>query len=239
MIAILLHLYYQDLWEEFKEKILPILSDNVHLYVTVNEENEYTEDIKKFAKQIFIVKNKGSDFGPFVYAWDKIRKHDYEYVLKLHGKKSISDSRSVYGYGDIWRKQLVNAIISNPEKFDTVLSYMRENPDIFMAGSLRWFNTRYTESENTRQYLESLSSIKRVCSHVKSDVHGCFFSGSMFLVKVEYLNLFFDTCDLNILYEEFEDYYTDDGSSFAHGFERVIGYAVETHRGKFLTLEND
>jgi lipopolysaccharide biosynthesis protein len=53
--AIVLHVYYQDLWPEFKEKILPVLSDDTHLYVSINERNEYTEDIEKYSKEVFLV----------------------------------------------------------------------------------------------------------------------------------------------------------------------------------------
>ena len=54
--CILLHLYYQDLWEEFKDKLQPILNDNVHLYVTICKDNtQYYKDIKRIAKSVFLV----------------------------------------------------------------------------------------------------------------------------------------------------------------------------------------
>ena len=57
--AILLHLHYQDLWEEFKEKIVPILSDRVHLYVTVHDnQTQYYEDIVNTSTEVFVVENR-------------------------------------------------------------------------------------------------------------------------------------------------------------------------------------
>ena len=55
MVAIILHLYYQDLWEELKEKIIPLLNETTHLFITVNKESEYTNDMMQYSKKIFIL----------------------------------------------------------------------------------------------------------------------------------------------------------------------------------------
>lgn len=240
MIAILLHLYYQDLWTEFKEKIVPLLNENTHLYITVNKESEYIEDMKSVAKNVFFVKNKGMDFGPFIYSWDKIKNDGYEYVLKLHGKKSLSASnRWGSNFGTKWRHELVNSIISSEDKFYEIIDYMKDNSVIYMAGSQIHFFDTYRESINHVNRLVCLKSIGKLLEMVDSQPHGCFFAGSIFLVRTDYLKKFFGDCDLKDLYEEFEDYYSDNGSLLAHGFERVIGYGVEKHNGKFLILENN
>jgi lipopolysaccharide biosynthesis protein len=58
----------------------------------------------------------------------------------------------------------------------------------------------------------------------------------MFVVKSEYLHKFFGNCNLNTLYEEFEEYYSPNSDLLAHAMERVICYGVEKHKGKFLLL---
>lgn len=237
MIAIVLHLYYQDLWEEFKGKIVPLLNDNTHLYITVNEESEYTDDMKKFAKELYVVKNKGTDFGPFVYVWNLIKDDGYDYVLKLHGKKS-KDISKIHGmhFGTIWRHQLVDAIIKDVEKFYTIIDFMKENPSVHMAGSQRHFYDKERESFNHVNRSNCLNSINKLLKYVNTDNHGCFFAGSIFLVTTNYLKMFFGNCDLNDLYEEFEEYYSSKGELLSHGMERVIGYGVERHDGKFLIV---
>lgn len=239
MVAILLHLYYQDLWDEFKTRIIPLLDENTHLYITVNSESEYIDDMKSVAKNVFIIKNKGMDFGPFVYAWEKIQNDGYEYVLKLHGKKSESSSkRWGTNFGTIWRHQLVSPIINTREKFHTIINYMKENPYVFMAGSQRHFYDTYREPIHHVNRLNCLPSIEKLLKIVNSQEHGCFFAGSIFLVSTDYLKKFFNSCDLNYLYDQFEDYYSSKGETLAHGFERIIGYGVEKSNGKFLILEN-
>ena len=142
MIAIVLHLYYQDLWPEFKEKILPILSESTHLYVSINDETEYTDDIRKYAQAVFHVENRGMDFGPFVFVYNTLQKLNYKYIVKLHGKKSLHTP----GIGDQWRNALVNSIIESPDQFNHIINYMETMPDIYMASSLEFYHDTDRES---------------------------------------------------------------------------------------------
>lgn len=240
MVAIVLHLYYQDLWSEFKSKIIPLLNDDIHLYITVNFESEYTDDMRNFAKELFVLKNKGMDFGPFIYVWDKIKDLNYDYVLKLHGKKSeVTNKKWHLEYGKIWRLQLVNSLIGSPNKFYSVLDFMKDNQQIYMAGSQAHFIDKEKEPLYSPNRVACLTSIEKLLKKINAQEHGCFFGGSMFLVKTDYLNKLFDGCDLKYLYEDFEDYYSSEGETLAHALERVIGYGVEKYDGRYLILETN
>ena len=230
MIAIVLHLYYQDLWPEFKEKILPILSESTHLYVSINDETEYTDDIRKYAQAVFHVENRGMDFGPFVFVYNKLQKLNYKYIVKLHGKKSLHTP----GIGDQWRNALVNSIIESPDQFNHIINYMETMPDIYMASSLEFYHDTDRESINHPNRLAALPFINKVRNFVNSDDHGCFFAGSMFIVTTNYLEKLFNNVELTELYKQFEPGYSMD--SFAHGMERVIGYGFTTNNGKYLTI---
>ena len=228
--AIVLHLYYQDLWPEFKEKILPILSDSTHLYVSINAETEYTDDIKQYATEVFLVENRGMDFGPFVFVYNKLQKLNYKYIVKLHGKKSLHTP----GIGDNWRTSLVNSIISSPEQYYHIINYMDTDPEIYMASAWNFYHNINDEPLNHPNRLAALPYINKVRMFLNSDDHGSFFAGSMFVITTSYLEKLFDSVDLDVLYEQFEPGYLMD--SFAHGMERVIGYGVKTHNGKYLTI---
>ncbi len=228
--AILLHLYYQDLWVEFKQYIQPILSNDVDLYVTVNENNEYTEDIKLYAKEVLLVANKGMDFGPFILMYDKVKDLNYDFVIKLHGKKSLHTP----GFGEYWRKNLINSMLQTTEKFNRIVEFMTLDRDILMASSAEFYHDTVREAYNHPNRLAALPYINKVREYLKVADHGCFFAGSMFIVSTKYLKQLFNNVDLNVLYNQFEDGYLMD--SFAHGMERVIGYGVMTYNGKYLTL---
>jgi lipopolysaccharide biosynthesis protein len=231
MIAIVLHLYYQDLWPEFKEKILPILSSTTHLYVSINEETEYTADIQLHANKVYVVENRGMDFGPFVYVYDKIQLSDYKYIVKLHSKKSLHSP----GLGDWWRRDLVDCILHDTNQFQHVINYMESNPDIYMAGSAAHFHNKLKESYNHPNRIEAVPAIEKVNTILNVTDHGCFFAGSMFLVTTNYLNKLFNNINLETFYNEFTEGYSR-GGTLAHGFERVIGYGVETYNGQYLTI---
>lgn len=228
--CILLHLYYQDLWPEFKEKILPILSKDTHLYVSINEQTEYTDDIKKYSKEVFLVENRGMDIGPFIYVYNKIRDYGYKYIVKLHSKKSLHTPN----IGDHWRRALTNALIESPTQFQQIINFMEPDPTIFMAGSLEFYYDTNLEPLHSTTRIAAEPFISKVRQFVNSDNHGCFFAGSMFVVTVNYLDIFFGNTNLNDLYNQFEFGYLRD--SFAHGMERVIGYGVATNNGKYLTI---
>lgn len=231
MIAIILHLYYQDLWPEFKEKILPVLSDTTHLYVSINNESEYSDDIKKIATNVFIVDNLGMDFGPFIFVYNKLYEMNYKYIVKLHSKKSLHSP----GLGDWWRRDLVNCLLDSPTQFNHVIDYMNENPDIYMAGSAAHFHNKFKEPYNHPNHIEAIPAIEKVNTFLHVSNHGCFFAGSMFIVTTNYLNKLFKDINLSLFYNEFTEGYSR-GGTLAHGFERVIGYGVETYNGQYLTI---
>jgi lipopolysaccharide biosynthesis protein len=231
MIAIVLHLYYHDLWDEFKEKIIPVLSDTTHLFVTITHESEYIHEIKEYAKEVFIVENQGMDFGPFIFAYNKIQHNDYKYIVKLHTKKSLHSPN----LGDWWREGLVNCLLESPDQFYHIINYMESNSDIFMAGSEAHFHNKLREPYNHPNRLEAVPAINKINTFLNVDDHGCFVAGSIFIVTTNYLNKLFNNIDLGSFYNEFNEGYSR-GGTLAHGFERVIGYGVETFNGKYLTV---
>jgi lipopolysaccharide biosynthesis protein len=125
-------------------------------------------------------------------------------------------------------------MIESKEQFQHIIEYMEADPEIYMASSLEFYHDTDRESVMHPNRLAALPFINKVRSFINSDDHGCFFAGSMFIVTTNYLDQLFKNTDLDILYEQFEPGYLLD--SFAHGMERVIGYGVFTHNGKYLTI---
>ena len=78
--AIILHLYYTDLWTEFRDKLLN-LDNNFDLYISLTNGNKNIEDDVKNSfpnAKIFWFDDKGLDIGPFFH----ILKHFIENDLK-------------------------------------------------------------------------------------------------------------------------------------------------------------
>jgi len=85
-----LHLYYEEQFDIFAQKIKSALSGrNYSLFITINECNDEIKQkflsFKSDAKFI-IVKNIGADIFPFITVLNLVNLEDYDYVIKLHTK---------------------------------------------------------------------------------------------------------------------------------------------------------
>jgi lipopolysaccharide biosynthesis protein len=226
--AILLHLYYQDLWLEFKEKIAPILNKNTHLYVSVNTlESEYIDDIKKYSTDIFLVENKGMDVAPFIYVYNKIKDKDYSIYLKLHSKKSLHTPN----IGDNWRKLLYYPIVDN---YINILEQVKDTNQCFMLGVEKFYHDMNIEPKHHPNKLSAKFYIDKACDLLNIIDEGSFFAGTMFMVNDLYLKTLFKNIDLEKFYNEFEKGYLRD--SLAHGMERVIGYGINHYKGVYYVI---
>ena len=231
MVAIVLHLYYQDLWDEFKDKIIPLLNDNVHLYVTVNDISVIVQDVMLYAKDVYILENRGIDFGPFVYTYNQIRNIGYSHIIKVHSKKSLHNRK----IGPEWRKRLTEVLIGSNDIFNSVIDAMKSDDRLFMAGAYSCFYDRIKEPIKGSGRILCLTAMEKLNTFLNIETHGSFIAGSMFAVSTKYLDLLFNNCDLEKLYSEFEVGYSVN-VSMAHAMERMIGYGVEHYNGKFLIL---
>ena len=89
MIAIILHIYYVELWQIFAEK-LKKLNTKFDLYITLTKGNQdITDDIlKSFPDaKIYTYINKGMDIGPFFANTKKNKKQKLQLYNKITHKK--------------------------------------------------------------------------------------------------------------------------------------------------------
>jgi lipopolysaccharide biosynthesis protein len=225
--CITLHLHYQDLWPEFREKLQPLLNSAVHLYVTVNAESEYTDDMRSIAKEVYVIENRGADVAPFIYVYNKIQMLGYQTYLKLHGKKSVHTP----GIGDAWRKSLYVPIV---EHYAHILQHVAAMNMPCMAGASHWYFDMVREplnhpnKQNIREYLNAALTALNLTPE------GSFFAGTMFLTNDIYLKKLFGGIDLDVLYERFEPGYHS--HSFAHGMERALGYGIHQFAGTYIKI---
>lgn len=228
--CIILHLYYQDLWPEFKEKLLPVLNNNVDLYITVtNTDTEFIDDINSLATQVFLVKNKGADIGPFIYVYDKIKHHNYDTYLKLHGKKTLHDPT----YGEGWRQELYFGIVDH---YKTIIDYVKDIEGYWMLGNGYHFVDMNLESDFHINRINAMPYINQAAQYLQVTNKGSFFAGTMWLTNGRYLNRLFNSIDLTDLYSKFQPGHLD--VSFAHGMERVLCYGIQHYGGQYIKIGN-
>ena len=225
--AILLHLYYQDLWPEFWSYLKDIKDENTHIYVTVHTtETEWYNDIKSNVNEVFVIENKGMDFGGFLYAYNKIKHIDYLTITKLHGKKSLRlepgsnmPGPKDAGGGARWRKELYLPLIETKEKYTQNISLFQKDPYLFMIGSKKFIqitgihvHKSSIKYQSRKYWIDGLLNI----GHISREKH---ISGSMFTCTKEYLNMFFKNKELELLSNMEKGYKLE---SSGHHLECVI-----------------
>ena len=167
-ICLIIQLYYSDLYLEFIDyiDILKSKIKNLDVYVDitrgVRQESEFLWLKAKFENIGAIVYNQpnlGKDIGSFLSILNDISNVDYDFIIKLHTKKSIHTclhNRDING--ELWRKELIQPIIDFdyttleknkcyfPKKFMEIIEqrYKFENSDI--SGKVKilgCFDTHY------------------------------------------------------------------------------------------------
>jgi hypothetical protein len=110
-ICIIIHLYNEELLDEFLEYIKNVetIFDKVTVIFTLKLETELD---KKISDKYIIIKveNKGTDNYPFILCYEYINKNNIncDFILKLHSKISSNPTEDIIE----WRKKLIEPITS-------------------------------------------------------------------------------------------------------------------------------
>jgi lipopolysaccharide biosynthesis protein len=110
--AVILHLYYIDLWPEF-ERYLGTLKDfDLYLSLSFTPPESFLQMVRiVFPKtKIFVWSNRGRDILPFLKIFKLIEPLNYRYICKIHSKKSLG--RLDYD-GACWRRDLLSSLLGS------------------------------------------------------------------------------------------------------------------------------
>lgn len=115
--AMILHIYYPELWEEI-DSYLDNLNNDFDLYVSIPKNVMFS--IEKILNKypyayIYRCPNRGRDIGPFIKIFSEINKFDYEYICKIHTKKSVHRED-----GDIWRNEILTELLGSIPEIEKI-----------------------------------------------------------------------------------------------------------------------
>ncbi|MBQ7285439.1 MAG: hypothetical protein IJW72_04220 [Alphaproteobacteria bacterium] len=223
-LAIHLHLYYGEQWDEIKNYLLNI-KFSYDLYITLPEDNfALIRKIKSFHKEtkIFVIENRGYDVGAFIFFLHRINLSDYDLILKLHTKgKNGCDWR--IGYYTVsrkyWNKLLFEGLLGSEKLFAKNMQNFEKFPKLGMIGS------KYLITSAFRNYKPVAHDVHKMMKEL-INVYPArikFVAGTMFMVRSSLLQKIKD----NFSFEDFEqtDKNTKDGT-LAHILERAFGSLV-------------
>lgn len=224
-IAVHLHLYYVEMWDEIKEYLCNIGEYPYHLYITLNQNNpEIIEKIKNFHQNttIFIIENRGYDVGPFIYFLHQIDLNEYDLIIKLHTKgKTGCDTIINHHYVSrkFWSNLLFEGILGSNELFTKNIKAFEQQKDLGMVAS-KYLIT--SSIKNSKEVKTGVQEIMKKMGNMVPDVI-TFVAGTMFIVRSHLLQQIKDNFEL-------KDFDMTDGSikdgTLAHILERVFGCLV-------------
>lgn len=234
-VAVHLHLYYEDLVEEFFAYFNNI-PEKFDLYISCRKDIE-KKTIYQIALKIkninkIIIKetiNRGRDIAPFYVLFRK-ELQGYECLLHVHTKKSLYTG----GEQTTWRQWSLDGVLKDEATVVKILENLRSGlPRVGMVFgemspqlplmALHWLRN----SQAGRAMLARMN--------IKFKNHMFFYPvGSFFWVKSSAIKPIFD---LKLSYNDFEEEKGQIDGTLAHALERVIACVVKS-RGYSLSIYN-
>jgi lipopolysaccharide biosynthesis protein len=218
-IAVVLHLYYADLWNEMRQAIQHI-SEPFDLFVSLvrgMSEQHQTQVKEAFPNAyVFEFENRGRDIGPFLAFLESGVLFRYELVCKLHTKLSAHRQD-----GDTWRRALIDGVLGSPVLIGRILSNFRIDPDLGMVVADGNIFRGYEHWTSNGEWLAELLPRIGISPDVK---HRSFPGGSIFWIRPFLLRTL---SGVGLALGDFEPEPVKMDGSLAHAVERVFGLICE------------
>lgn len=219
-----LHLYYQDMWPEFKKYIKNISSYDYDLFVTIVKHNTTLEqDILSLVPNAHIIlcENRGFDIRPFIQIVQKVSLDDYSYIIKLHtkGDSKIATYLDKYRFvGKEWREASCH-FMSSEKRIAHVIKILETNKRVGMCGNHMLFMKNEISCDP--------NALQRCAAIVQKNKLGLmpytFIAGTIFIVRAKIFTLL-QCIDIDAF--EVESRHL---GQYAHAVERFFGYCVAHH----------
>ena len=224
-IAVVVHIYYPDLWEEFRARLAAQHFD-FDLYVTLTNRGPESQKVKEKIEadwpsaHVLLLPNRGRDIYPFLHLLNAGWLDSYQAVCKFHTKKSPHRSD-----GDIWRNHLIDGILptgSGPDTeealdTETLLSRFLSDEDavIWVAdgqhyNGAEWWGSNFAACQRMLTAIEILPNPKELD----------FPAGSIYWIKPQVLAML---KALNLGPQHFDPEQGQTDGTIAHVLERAIG----------------
>jgi hypothetical protein len=131
-LAIVIHIFYEELAQEMLNYIENIAAAcDVFITTSDREKQQSIEAVfhryKKGSVRIKVVPNQGRDIAPFLLAFPDLFNGEYDYICKVHAKKSLHSDGN---YADAWRQYLLQSLLGSKQIVDGVLNIFRADANV-------------------------------------------------------------------------------------------------------------
>jgi lipopolysaccharide biosynthesis protein len=230
--AVLLHVYYHDLWDEMASYIANLRPLPFDLYVNLTDGDPGNSRLDLIIRRRFpgahvqVTENRGRDIGGFLRLLPRVfaSGRDYDALVVMHTKKSI---RQEPGYGDNWRRCLLRSILGRPERAAEVARAFLVDPYLGMVAAQEFVWSAANLGELA--YESNKPLIDEYCQRLGVKmVRTEFVAGTMFWVRAApFLKIFRDNDPLAIAAElPTGDPNDEQSPQRPHALERILSFIM-------------
>ena len=211
--AVVTHAFYPEMLTE----LIPLFEkyeNTAIFFTTVPEKLLKLQEMLKgvsFEYEIIVNENRGRDVSHFLVALKRLVSDQFEFVLKLHTKKSTQLSN-----GDLWRQEMYD-LLAEPEQFERIISAINCREDVGMVGPEGHIvPLRLYWGSNEARVCELLLEMGIDKLYIDSMR---FVAGTMFVARVKTLE---PVLELGLSFEDFEPEEGQIDGTLAHALERIF-----------------
>lgn len=216
-VAIVCHVYYPDLWPEFREKLarVPVPHD---LYVTLTYRGEETEALAdqiraEFPRATVVpLENRGRDILPFLTLVNAGALSGYDAVCKMHTKKSPHRED-----GEKWRRHLIDGVLPDEGLESLLETFIKDDEASFWVADGQHF-------DDTKWWGSNLEVTRSLLRRIEIEITGkrlSFPAGSIYWLKPAMIDLL---RAMQLHADQFDPEMAQVDGTLAHALERVMGF---------------
>jgi lipopolysaccharide biosynthesis protein len=225
-IAIVIHLFYSDIWHNEIKIFLSNIKIPFDTYITIPQEMEEDEIIEVCKTlpantKVYLVENKGRDVLPFLKVLDIIGTDKYDYICKIHTKKSAGRD-----LGTVWRKLLYFELIGSNQIISNIVDMLDKDKNI---GIITGKNTILDSEKYYLGNREKTNNLLKLL-HLEDQEKYQFPGGTMFWIRTSILDSLLNLYRQNLLI--FEDEQGQMDNTLAHAIERLFGILCAAYNKK-------
>ena len=221
-IAIVIHLYYTDIWQEIEE-YLSKLEMKYDLFISVPEGTKDDEIVQVFKSKpnahIYMTENRGRDVLPFLQIMNIIGTNSYKYICKMHTKKTAGSD-----LGSVWRKLLYYDLIGSNTVVNDIVKLFDEDESI---GAITGKNTILDSQRYTYGNTQKVDLLAEKTGMIYDEYYH-FPAGTMFWIRPEIVEPIVTLFTNNEL--DFEDESGQKDDTLAHAIERFFGIICQVKK---------
>ena len=228
-LAILLHVFHEDLIDELLRKVRGF-THAFDFYVTVTD-TLTTPAIQKIVEEfpsvrILEVNNRGRDILPFLKAIRYFNLGRYKAVCKLHSKKSTHRQD-----GNLWRNAMFNDLL-NPEGDNQIINEFAESANSgLLAPQFSLVKVGGQSLVINEKHLKTLFLAHKLSP--SWEFH--FAAGTMFWASGRLIN---KINEIHIAEDQFEIEASQLDATLAHAYERFFGAICYKMEWKIVGIKN-